>query len=234
MSTKAAKKSADFSIGQIVYILSHTGKSIIPAMIVEESTVKTLANQSVSWKLAIGASNNPDKPQKVEDSTNINGEIFSSIEEVKEVLITRLTGFLNKVVAEGEKRENAWYGTQKKKLAKANQQNKERKEGQSPAAPPGKVDPESFLDDYENQSSPEITVAAPVSQKDLSEEIQKENLQERLRRMATPEDEDVPGEVDENGIPVPVPDGGKEEGERISMGTIPGPNGTSIPINLKV
>ena len=42
------------SIGQIIYVLSNKTQKIIPAIVVEEMTVKKIDGNETSWKVSVG------------------------------------------------------------------------------------------------------------------------------------------------------------------------------------
>jgi len=224
LADKKAENNAGYKIGQIVYILSGKGQAIIPAMIVEQMTVQTLDGVRVSWKLAIGAKNNPNKPQQVVESDNINGEIFGSLEAVKTALETKLKNFIASITRDAKKRTQVWYGSQIKNAAA------KKAAAANPASPAanGKIDPEDLLQDLETDGSlveqGMSHVASPVEdQTNLSPEEQKANLQNRLKDMATMTDE----ELEEDPA-------NKSGDNSTPMGHITGPDGTKIPVNLKL
>jgi hypothetical protein len=211
-------KKQGYTIGQIVYILSNKGQSILPAMIVEQQTVTTLSGKKVSWKLAIGAKDNPEKPQRIADSGQINGEIYSSLDEVKAVLERKLKSFIEQITIQAQKRTEAWYGSQLKNVAE--------KPKNKPAAEE-RIDPEDLLDDLDENETLEAGMAhiqTPANNvSNLPETVQKESLQNRLRDLATPTDEEMDQVSEKSSSNSAVP-----------MGFIEGPDGQKIPVNLKV
>lgn len=210
-------KKQGYTIGQIVYILSNKGQSILPAMIVEQQTVTTLSGKKVSWKLAIGAKDNPNKPQRVADSSQINGEIYSSLDEVKSVLERKLRSFIEQITIQAQKRTEAWYGSQLKNVEKPKDK---------PTLEEDRIDPEDLLDDLdENETIADgmAHIQTPMDNvANLPESVQKQNLQSRLRNLATPTDDDDDDENESTDESV------------VSMGFIDGPDGQKIPVNLKV
>lgn len=212
-------KKQGYTIGQIVYILSNKGQSILPAMIVEQQTVTTLSGKNVSWKLAIGAKDNPEKPQRIADSGQINGEIYSSLDEVKDVLERKLKSFIDQITIQAQKRTEVWYGSQLKSVAE--------KPKNKPPTPEGKIDPEDLLDDLDENETLAAGMAhvqTPTNNvSNLPAAVQKESLQHRLRDLATPSDEELDQEPTE-----------KTEDSAVPMGFIEGPDGQKIPVNLKV
>lgn len=47
-------ENSTLKIGQIIYVLSNKAQRIIPAIVVEEMTVKKLEGNEVSWKVSVG------------------------------------------------------------------------------------------------------------------------------------------------------------------------------------
>ncbi len=90
-----------------------------------------------------------------------------------------------------------------------------------------KIDPEDLLDDLDENE----TLAAGMAHiqtpsnnvSNLPETIQKQDLQSRLRNLATPTDEEIDQDPDD-----------QNENSTVPMGYIDGPDGHKIPVNLKV
>jgi len=190
------KKS--FSIGQIVYILSNQGQNIIPAMVIEEQTIQTLQGTNVSWKIAIGE---PGEKQKIVDSTRLNGEIYTSLAEIKELLTKRLNTFIEQTIKLAKQREDVWYGRLRKESKILN------KEPQG-----NKIDPESFLDDIEQNSSEFAQIV---------QEAKQMSVKEKLKSSIMPSREDLEKDVE---------DLKEDTSERF---IVQGPDGNSIVANIR-
>jgi hypothetical protein len=165
-----------FSIGQIVYILAKQSQSIIPAMIVEEQTIQTLQGKKVYWKIAFGE---PGPKQKIVDSNRINGEIFTSLSEIKSLLLRNLQKFVENTIKTAEQTENQWYGRLKaENKVKNSQQPSYREE------PMGLINPETFLE--QNNDIVSSYVDEPMNnntqylEKTLSEDLAKERLRQSM------------------------------------------------------
>lgn len=177
-----------FSIGQVVYILSNKGQSIVPALVIEEAIIQTLSGKKVSWKFAIGA---PGPKQKVLNSNEIDGEVYVSLEEVKSLLTSRLSKFIDGLLTQAKKYEETWYGSELRKA----------KEAGAVPNQPTKIDPQSFLDGMPLTN--EDYFANPVSSDP------KEAARQKLREMvaAAPDESEDDGETAtyiENGVKVRV------------------------------
>lgn len=97
-------------IGQIIYVLSNKAQKIIPAIVVEEVTIKKLDGNETSWKVSVG----PTGKEKIIDSKRLDGELYANLDEVQSILKQRLDDFISTIVSEAEKRATAWYGTKTK------------------------------------------------------------------------------------------------------------------------
>lgn len=223
----------NFTIGQVVYVLSNKNQSIVPAMIVEESVITTLEKKIVSWKLAIG-SKRSDKPQKIVESTKVDGEIYSDLSAVHTILKNRLMNFLNTTISEVQKREKVWYGTVSKKIVAD-----EPQRAQAPRAPSteqtavskpvaqkpnsqqqpqnAKIDLESFLDEEDSVATTDESDEVKV---EVASELSELEIKEKLRKMVLSDDSDIPAAPGEEKIRI--------------VDQITGPDGMLIPINLKV
>lgn len=207
-----AEESNSFRIGEIVYVLSNKTQAIVPALVVEETTINTLKGKKVSWKVAIG----PQGPkQKVIESSQLNGDMFPSLKAVEEFLKSRLTKFIDKVVGDAKKNEDSWYGHLKKDEAPS--------KSTPPPVPPEAdegIDPESLIGDFVNDSAPVNTFQENV--KNFTESEQKNNLRESLVNQIAPSKHDLlqPVEI----IP--------EEGT--SVRNVRMPDGTLQEVDFKV
>jgi len=125
-------ENSSLEIGQIIYVLSNKAQKIIPAIVVEEMTVKTIEGNQSSWKVSVG----PQGKEKTIDSKRLDGELYGSIEEVESVLRDRLGAFINQIVLDAQKKVTSWYGAKTEALASIKNED-----------PNEKVDPESLVDE---------------------------------------------------------------------------------------
>jgi hypothetical protein len=192
---------SSLSIGQIVYILSDKAQSVVPAIVVEEVIVKKLQGNQVSWKVSIGPKDN----NRIVDSNRINGEIFHSLEEVRDVLMQRFTDFVNNLCSETEKRTETWYGKKTNYLSDSDT---------------GKIDPENIISSIEDKMQ-----TAQVSKPKINKEkdifftkTPQEEARERLKNML--QDDDELGNDDPT-----------TEKQVVKM---PGPNGKDMLVTVKI
>jgi hypothetical protein len=195
--SNGGKPQQTYQIGQIVYLLSDKAEAIVPAIVVEELILKKLDGNTVSWKMAVGP---PDK-KKILASTELEGEIYTSLEEIRRVMVERLTGYVTNLISQAEKRTEVWYGKQMSIPATIT-------EG-------GKIDPASLIESIDGlqqvQSEKLIEgnykIKAPSStQGPLKQSYSNSNgssLRDRLLEMATPDDEDGGGAVGDDFVVLP-------------------------------
>jgi hypothetical protein len=127
------KKEHTFQIGQIIYLLSEEAEAIVPAIVTEEQVVKKLDGNSVTWKVAVG----PVNKRREVDSNNLKGELHTSLEEIRETMVKRLTDFVDNMIEQAKKKTEVWYGHQMLEQA--------RSDGTG-----GKIDPASLLNSIDN------------------------------------------------------------------------------------
>lgn len=200
-----------FKIGQIIYVLSNKSQTIVPAMIIEEHTTQTLQGTSMSWKVAIGSG---DK-QRVVDSNKINGEIYSSLDEIKNLLTKKLLNYVEEVINLAKKKEKAWYEPLQK-------QNKI----QQVVAPskPAMFDIESIVDGVDDVTDNVIQMPTGIDFTKFSEDEKKTLLQQKLKNSILPSKEELSSNLDN------LEDDISEPGKIM----IDGPNGQKIIANIKV
>lgn len=174
-----------FAIGQVVYVLSGKDQTIIPAMIIEEATIQTLSGKKVSWKLAIGKG----QTQKIVDFNQINGEVHTNLDEIKKLLLERLTKFIDSTINKAASLENAWYGEQIKQAKLSSESSTQSK----------KIDTESLLDGVEVPDGDYFTGPA---------NLDKDQARRKIREMVQSDevDSDLNSStfVDENGVKIRV------------------------------
>lgn len=193
------------SIGQIVYILSDKAQSVVPAIVVEEVIVKKLQGNQVSWKVSIGPKDN----NRIVDSNRINGELFHSLEEVRNVLMERFTDFVNNLCSETEKRTETWYGKRPEFLSNNDE---------------GKIDPENIISSIEDKmnSNSQTLQSKPKINKEKNVFFAKspqEEARERLKNMLQDDEDEMAN------------DDPTTEKQVVKM---PGPNGKDMLVTVKV
>lgn len=134
-------QNSSLKIGQIIYVLSNKAQKIIPAIVIEEMTVKKLDGNEVSWKVSVG----PTGKEKIIDSKRLDGELYASLDEVQGILKERLEQFINTIVEDAAKRADVWYRT-KSKIAEQSEDE-------------GKIDPDSLVEEEITSATPKITEA---------------------------------------------------------------------------
>lgn len=101
-----------YNIGQIIYVLSNKTQTVLPGIVREEIHYRSLDGENVSYKIAIG----PQGKQRVVDLSSVDGEVYGSLDEVREVLIGKLTAFVDDLCATTNDRVNQWYSSGNKPI----------------------------------------------------------------------------------------------------------------------
>jgi hypothetical protein len=170
-------------IGQIIYVLSNKAQKIIPAIVVEEVTIKKLDGNETSWKVSVG----PTGKEKIIDSKRLDGELYSTLDEVQTVLKQRLDQFVNSIVEDAEKRATLWYGSKTKLVEQYREEDK--------------IDPNSLIEDDISSTS------QPPEQKKKASGLTKAQAAKEARNKliaAMSEEQKTPGDiVDQEEIELP-------------------------------
>lgn len=172
-----------YNMGQIIYILSNKSQTVVPA-IVDEQVVRKIRkadgiHEVVSYKLCIG----PKDRQQVVDLARIDGEVFESLEGIRETLVERLTGFVDELVKNTQKNVLNWYGIT------ADNQIIDSVKGESGTE--SKFDPAQLVHAVNNN----LSIQGSSSQHSLQLQQQQATmnphmtLRDNIRAMVEPEDE---------------------------------------------
>jgi hypothetical protein len=94
-----------YTIGQIIYVVS--SDNVLPYQVVEENVKSTLSGTQVSYVVRCGPNNDHIELSKV------NGEIFTSIADVQQSMLLKVTAFVNKHIDQAIKKEQLWYSEEK-------------------------------------------------------------------------------------------------------------------------
>jgi hypothetical protein len=162
------QQDKNLQIGQVIYILSNVKQKI------------EIDGNQVSWKVSVG----PPGKERIVDSNRLDGEIYSSLEETKEVLHKRLLSFLNGLVAEAEKRAESWYGHMISKnttdLDSAGDISKKNND---------KIAPENLLSEFESntENAENKVIQQPISVRSRVRSGEKEKIRNALHKMLAPE-----------------------------------------------
>ena len=182
-------------IGQVIYVLSNVKQKIVPAIVVEEIVVKKIDGNQVSWKVSVG----PPGKEKIVDSNRLDGDIYSSLDEIRDVLYKRLSSFLDDLVAEAEKRVESWYGHQVSKGSSVSESS-----NVSSGREPDKIAPENLLTEFESHSASKITQHAVALQNQ-----EKEKAREELRKKLSGEEPETQNGTILESEYLELPDGRK-------------------------
>jgi hypothetical protein len=93
-----------YQVGQILYVVSSKAQKVLPCQVSEEVERKTLQGSTISYKVIFGS-----KEPQVLELEKIDGEIFTSPEEVRRVLIERASKVISKMVETATTRAKEWY-----------------------------------------------------------------------------------------------------------------------------
>ena len=94
-----------FSIGQVIYVLSDKSQTVLPGIVQEEIHHRSLDGEKVSYRIVFG----PQNKQRVVDLSTVDGEVYGTLDEVRNVLISRLTAFVDDLCATTNEKVGQWY-----------------------------------------------------------------------------------------------------------------------------
>lgn len=185
----------NFEIGQVVYILSEQAQSILPGIVAEEVVVKKLSGNTVSWKVKVGLGDRA----KLFDSARIKGEVYGSLDEVREVMTKRLNEYIDKISLEAQERVEKWYGKE------ISERQKQMQGTYTPmSSVDDRIDPDLLLSSIEN-----VPPAARFTPDATRASDPRAALRNHLTALAIPEEEQTAGEGEifitgPNGERIPV------------------------------
>ena len=109
-----------FAIGQVIYVLSDKTQTVLPGIVQEEIHHRSIEGEKVSYRVAIG----PPNKQRVVDLATVDGEVYGDLNEVRNVLINRLTAFVDDLCTTTSERVNQWYHTTNRQTMPSNNNGK--------------------------------------------------------------------------------------------------------------
>jgi len=194
-----SNSNKSLSIGQVIYVLSNVKQKIVPAVVVEEIVVKKLDGNHVSWKVSFG----PPGKERVIDTNRLDGEIYSSLDEIRDILYKRLSSFLDDLVTEAEKKVETWYGRQ------VSSSRSECYDGTGLAEDTtSKIAPENLINDFETHALRPTDQNITVPQQ-RGRDQSREQLRNELRQKLQPDDETSADGTLIDSEEVVLPDGKK-------------------------
>jgi hypothetical protein len=175
-------------MGHTIYIVSNKDQKIIPAIVQEETLHRTMQGETMAYKIAVG----PKTALKVFDLAKIDGEVFGSLEEVRQTLSQRLIDFVNKTCETAAERARQWYGDGEGTESYAGE-------------PDTKINPSAFLNEPQPKSDPADTTASMLAlhaPTNSGATGPKNTTRQKLRESFT-----VPEEIPQDGVATIMPDG---------------------------
>ena len=123
------------NVGQVVYILSNKAQAVLPALVIKEHRTIHLDAEEVTWTVQYG----PPSKQRVIESHKVDGELFGTLEEVRDVMNKRFQDYVENLVENASNLQNKWYP-----------RNASPRPGSS--ASPDKMDPEMMIQEIEGHN----------------------------------------------------------------------------------
>ncbi len=92
-----------YKIGQVLYILLNREMKICPVQVVEEITKRTINGESTSYIIKTG------KNKETVALSDIGGQVFESIDTLRQTLIERITKSIDSIVESTLQKADEWY-----------------------------------------------------------------------------------------------------------------------------
>ena len=127
-----------FAIGQVIYVLSDKTQTVLPGIVQEEIHHRSIDGEKVSYRVAIG----PQGKQRVVDLATVDGEVYGDLNEVRNVLVSRLTAFVDDLCNTTNERVNQWYHNTQRATTTATSN--------------GKLDPAALMNEVAAAPSPQV------------------------------------------------------------------------------
>jgi hypothetical protein len=131
----------NLEIGQVLYIVSDKETRVVPVVVSEQATIKTLEGNTTTWKVILG----PKEKRKTVPLESLKGDKFFSLDEAKESILSSFVEFLNQAVEKSQNDTRSWYGLEVESLKTVKTPKKNNVEEDQ-------FDADSFLDVIENKS----------------------------------------------------------------------------------
>lgn len=92
-----------YKIGQVLFVVLKKENRIVPLQIIEELVKRTLEGEIVTYMARLGVT---PEPIAIND---VDGEIYTSAEKLRSVLVERATSSLNKIIDHAVQKSREWY-----------------------------------------------------------------------------------------------------------------------------
>ena len=96
-----------YKIGQVLFVVTPE-RTILPLLVVEEITKKTLSGKQLTYVFQLGPTLDSGELRTV-SSDKLNGEIFESAEEIKKVLYDRAKKSIDQLVSVAQQKSKKWF-----------------------------------------------------------------------------------------------------------------------------
>ena len=97
-----------YRVGQVLYVVFHKENKVVPFLVTEEITKKSLKGCETTYCLQMGHNESQTFMLNA-----IEGEVFDSAMMAKNALIQRITSTIDKIITIAEKKAEEWYGTRR-------------------------------------------------------------------------------------------------------------------------
>lgn len=166
-------KNKALNVGQVVFVLSNKAQAVLPALVIQEHRTKHLKGEEVTWTIQYG----PPGKQKTVESHRIDGELYSTLDEVQKVMNSRFEEFVADLVGKAAQLEQKWYPRSQVAAQTANSD---------------RLDPEAMMLEVADEQPQVRTSPTPMRENfsQFSQSRSAEEERERLKRMMVEDEEE--------------------------------------------
>jgi hypothetical protein len=103
-----------YSVGQVLYAVMRTSMTVVPLQVVEVIRKQTMQGEETGYIVNVHV-NSPEpntSEQRTLDIKKIDGEMFESLDVVRQALVSRATSAIDAMLAGAKKNAGDRYGTQ--------------------------------------------------------------------------------------------------------------------------
>jgi hypothetical protein len=93
-----------YSIGQVLYLIPANKNVIIPLLVIEEISKKTMKGEETSFLVQFSAD-----PESTALLSEMQGEVFDSLKEIQKELLSRAGRAVEKLITTAQKAASEWY-----------------------------------------------------------------------------------------------------------------------------
>ena len=89
-----------YKVGQVLYVILNKRQTVIPAQVVEETVRRTLEGEQITYSVHV------PNAKKMYTLSELDGDVYSSLDEVREKLVSNATAVIEDLIGNAKATEN--------------------------------------------------------------------------------------------------------------------------------